>query len=188
MSRLPAVLGTDDLPLAELCAARLDGDVIAWRDGFVPIDEPDLPALRARLLALGVDRALVLDRRSAAWVHGAGQVAPARTQFCVDASARTTVRAELGHVREVTLDPGDVELIGEVRCTTRARTVYDLVRDPDSTAADLGLVAQLLQPQPAVAVAVRDRLEGAFRLPYKRAALARLDDATVRAGSVRLSA
>ena len=29
MARLPLVLNTDDLPIAELCAARLDGELFA---------------------------------------------------------------------------------------------------------------------------------------------------------------
>ena len=45
------MLGTDDLPLAELCAARIDGDLFAIDEGWAPIDEPDLPSLRAAVVA-----------------------------------------------------------------------------------------------------------------------------------------
>ena len=71
MARLPAVLDTHDLPLAELCAARLDGELVAIDDGWTPLDEPDLPALRAAVTALRAPRSLVIERMSAAWVHGA---------------------------------------------------------------------------------------------------------------------
>ena len=54
MARLPMVLGTDDLPIAELCAARLDGELFAIDDGWAPVDEPDLPAFRAAVVALRV--------------------------------------------------------------------------------------------------------------------------------------
>ena len=33
MSRLPSVLGTGDLHLAELCAARIDGELVGFVDG-----------------------------------------------------------------------------------------------------------------------------------------------------------
>ncbi|MRG58568.1 hypothetical protein GE115_01560 [Agromyces sp. CFH 90414] len=177
MARLPSVLGTTDLPLAELCAARIDGDVVEIRGGFVPIDEPDLPSLRALLVALGAEPDLIVDRMSAAWVHGAELVPPAQTQFCIDARTRSTAHIGRGQVREVLFEPGDVDEIGGVRCTSRLRTVYDLLRDvaaPDD--AVLPVVGELLDARPGLADAVRERFDGSFRLPHKKRALARLDE------------
>lgn len=65
------MLGTDDLPLAELCAARLDGELVAIGTGWCPVDEPDLPSLRAAAVAPRLPAPLIVERRSAAWVHGA---------------------------------------------------------------------------------------------------------------------
>ena len=64
MARLPPVLDTHDLPLAELCAARLDGELFAIDDGWAPLDEPDLPAFRAAVTALPCPKILALVRRN----------------------------------------------------------------------------------------------------------------------------
>ncbi len=72
-------------PLAELCAARLDGELFAIDDGWAAVDEPDLPAFRAMATAMRAPRSLIIERMSAAWVHGARDAPPAVAQFCVAA-------------------------------------------------------------------------------------------------------
>ncbi|WP_127793574.1 hypothetical protein [Agromyces sp. LHK192] len=175
MTRLPSVLGPADLPLAELCAARLDGEVMGFLGGFVPIDEPDLPSLRAQALALDAEPDLIIDRASAAWVHGAVEVPPARTTFCIDATARTTARLDRGRVREVRLAAEDVVGFGRARCTSRARTAYDLVRDPaidDRTV--VATVAALVTGRTRMLADLHARLDAAHRLPHKQLAFGRL--------------
>jgi hypothetical protein len=176
MARLPSVLGTDHLPLAELCAARLDGELFAIDDGWAPIDEPDLPGFRAAALALRVPRALIIERVSAAWVHGALEVPPAIAQFCVPSSARIAVLADRrATVREVRIDEEDIVVYGGVRCTSVVRTGFDLLRDhslDDDVVVDV--TAALFVPRRALFDELAARLEGAFRMPYRSAALARL--------------
>lgn len=176
MSRLPTVLGAVDLPIAELCAARLDGEVFAIDDGWAPVDEPDLPAFRAAVVALRMPRPLVIERMSAAWVHGGLLVAPEIAQFCVPHSARIAVIGDRrAVVREVKLDDGDLVEFGGIRCTSVERTGFDLLRDPGSD--DEGVesaVGALIATRPWLASRLRDRLDGAIRMPHKALALARL--------------
>jgi hypothetical protein len=179
MARLPAVLGTLDLPLPELCAARLDGELFALGDGWCPVDEPDLPSLRAAAVAPRRPGLLIVERRSAAWVHGALPSPPAVSEYCIRYADRTTARVDLGCVvREVVIDESDVAAVGGVRCTTPLRTAFDLLRDvhadDDETVA---IVRSLLDDEHDLEGRLRMRIESAHRLPHKARALARLDAA-----------
>lgn len=179
MARLPVVLGTDDLPIAELCAARLDGELFAIDDGWAPIDEPDLPAFRAAVMALRVPRPLIIERLSAAWVHGALAAPPAIAQFCVPLSSRIAVISEhRATVREVRIDGAEIVEFGRIRCTSVVRTGFDLLREPafddDRVAA---MVGALIAARDGLASGLRRRLDAATRMPHKSTAVARLDRA-----------
>lgn len=178
MVRIPSVLGTDDLPLAELCAARIDGDLGVLHEAFIPVDEPDLPALRARALAIDLDASLILDRRSAAWVHGAVTSPPHETQLCRSTTARGTARPGTRGVRELVLTPDEIVDFGDVRCTSRARTAFDLLRDPNESSEEIEhIVSRLLDSHADAERALRTRLAGAPRMPYRALALSRLERA-----------
>lgn len=176
MARLPRVLGTHDLPLAELCAARIDGEVFVIDQGWAPVDEPDLPAFRAEAVALRVPRSLIIERLSAAWVHGALDAPPRLAQFCVPLHERVAVVAGRGTcVREVVIDADDVLALGGARCTTPSRTAVDLLRDPALDDADAELVvARLLALHPGVGEQLGSRLATAHRLPHLALARGRL--------------
>ncbi|WP_173924154.1 hypothetical protein [Agromyces sp. Marseille-P2726] len=176
MARLRSVLDTDDLPIAELCAARLDGEVVAIDHGWVPVDEPDHAASRAALVALQVPRSLIIERLSAAWVHGAIASPPVVAQFCVPYSARIAV---LNHrrvsVREVRIDARDIVEVGDQPCTTIDRTAFDVLRDhtlDDRVACDV--VAALHHVRPEIINLVEHRLDGAVRMPHRSLAVSRL--------------
>ncbi|WP_165307353.1 type IV toxin-antitoxin system AbiEi family antitoxin [Agromyces binzhouensis] len=176
MARLPSVLDLDDLPLAELCAARLDGEVMRIGDGWCPVDEPDLPGLRAASVAPGLPAPFVVERRSAAWVHGALPAPPPVAECCVPHSSRVSTRSLPPGLllREVAIAAADIAVIGGVRCTTPDRTVYDLVRDAEPARDVVAIVAALLSADRSMGERVRSRLELAHRLPHKAAALDRL--------------
>jgi hypothetical protein len=179
MARLPVVLGTDDLPIAELCAARLDGEVFAIDDGWAPIDEPDLPAFRAAVMALRVPRSLVIERLSAAWVHGGLDVPPVIAQFCVPLSSRIAVISDhRATVREVRIDDAEIVDFGRARCTSVVRTGFDLLREP-AFADDLveEVVGALMATRPGLVSQLHNRLDAAARMPHKSTALVRLDRA-----------
>lgn len=179
MARLPSVLGTDDLPLAELCAARIDGDLFAIDEGWAPVDEPDLPSLRAAVVALRVSRSLIIERLSAAWVHDALDAAPRTAQFCVPHRSRIAAIADRRvAIREVVLADDEVIDLGGVRCTTPARTAFDLLRETSLRDADSErIVARLLAPRPRLEGQIRDRLDRAKRMPHRTRAILRLDHA-----------
>ena len=177
MARLPVVLGTDHLPLAELCAARLDGELFAIDHGWAPVDEPDLPAFRAMVVSLRAPRSLIIERMSAAWVHGALDAPPTVAQFCVPLDARIAVidRPQTV-VREVRIDGDDIVRFGDLRCTSPVRTAFDLLRDPSlDEGVVVGAVAALHVERPSLATTLRERLDAAVRMPHKATARRRLE-------------
>jgi len=181
MARLSSVLGTDDLSIAELCAARIDGDLIAIAGAWAPIDEPDVPAFRALVVAHSAPRSLIIERMSAAWVHGASLAPPGTAQFCVPIDARISVISDPGiAVREVRIDDAEVVSFGRVRCTSLVRTTFDLLRDTTASDAEtVEVVASLLGAHDSLEQSARLKLEATPRLPHKARAFARLDRAAV---------
>jgi hypothetical protein len=176
MTRLPSVLGTDDLDLAELCAARIDGELVELADGWCPVDEPDLPSLRAAAVAVDVGRTLIAERLTAAWVHGALDAPPRPAQYCVPHTERIAVRLDRPWVvREVSLLAGDVLEFAGARCTSAVRTAFDLLREAeldDRTVIDV--VVRLLGSVPELGQRVHARIDAAARLPHKTLARGRL--------------
>src|SRR5688572_32502849 len=68
----------DRLSLAELTAARLDGDVVELGDAYIPADAVETRGLRAGSLTALLGDTLAATHLSAAWVHGALPDPPAR--------------------------------------------------------------------------------------------------------------
>ena len=195
MAKLPNVLSIDDLSLAELCAARIDGELMPIGDGWAPVDEPDLPSLRAAAVALRAPRALVIERRSAAWVHGALDAPPALAQFCVPRTARVAViSVPRLVVREVAIEPDEIIDFPFARCTTAVRTGFDLLRERVEDDGEVeSIVAALGRADARLTGQLRRRFDEAIRMPHRGLALERLDrvDATLveldQAGSVGVS-
>ncbi|HXD61246.1 MAG TPA: type IV toxin-antitoxin system AbiEi family antitoxin [Lacisediminihabitans sp.] len=124
----PTLCGSD-LPIAELCAARLDGEVVAVAECFSPVDEPDDAQHRARALAVSIPGRLIAERFSAAWVFGACDLPPNRQQFCADSGARICLPGSSRHeVREVVIDDREILTIAGLRLTTPVRTAVDIAR------------------------------------------------------------
>ena len=172
---LPRLLNTDDLPSAELRAARIDGQVFAVDDCFAPIDEPDSAQLRAAALAHLVPDRMIAERSSALWVLGARASAPFRHQLCIDVDSRTTphlsTRFEL---RECKVDPVDIVQLGSLRLTSHLRTAIDLLRtcEPFSRSDALDVLAVLRLGGSRVSDC-RHRIRAQPRYPGIRRALAR---------------
>lgn len=170
--RLPAVLSTDDLPAAELCAARLDGELFAVGDGYCPVDEIEHPGHRAAALHRGQSDRLIAEQLSAAWVWGALDAPPSHVQFCVATGARVSHSpARWMTMREVVIDPEEIADLDGRLVTTPVRTVLDLVRfSATFGAAEVHVVRRL-----GVALAdVTRAIEGRRNLPNKKRAVARL--------------
>ncbi|TFB55612.1 hypothetical protein [Cryobacterium tagatosivorans] len=178
---LAPVLTPDDLPLAELCAARLDGEVYPLVDSWCPVDEVDGPVVRALAAGQLVPPRAIAERMTAAWVYGL-VAEPGRHQFCVDHGARTHVPpSQRLQLREVHCAAEETRVIAGLRVTTPLRTVVDLARSPApgaaGTDAEPGLVALLAALLRLGGFADADAAEQLCRrqnLPHKVIALARL--------------
>ena len=123
----------DRLSLAELTAARLDGDVVGLGEAFAPADLVETAALRAASLTslIAGMRDAAFAGMSAAWIHGAGDAAP-ETHELQSASGRR-LRAPATRriiVHDPILDPADMRRLGGIAVTTPERTLIDLLRWP----------------------------------------------------------
>ena len=185
MTRLPAILSTRDLPLAELCAARIDGELHAVGGGWAVFDEPDRAELRAVATAMRAPRELVVTGLSAAWVLGAVDVEPPVAVLCRPIGERTTQVTGPGlEVRELQLEPEEIVEIGGVRCTGPDRTALEVLRDPrlDDVVA-IATVASLETRSPGLAARLGRRLSASAHYPHKALAVRRLARVAEPAGA-----
>ena len=130
----------DDLPLAELCAARLDGELFAIGDGSAPSTSPTCPELRAmRAVAGAPGGPLIAERHDGGLDLRRARRAAAVAQFCVPLDARVAVIAapRTRSVREVAHRRRRVVWCGGDRCTTRCAPPSTWLARPDvSTTSD----------------------------------------------------
>ncbi len=128
-AELPAVLSSHDLPLPELCAARLDGELFGLSDGFVVIDQPDHRNQRAAAVLIGQPDRVIAEQRTAAWIWGATQTPPWPHELCVGSAARVrTSGSGWANVREVVIEPSEIAIVAGLQVTTPLRTIVDLAR------------------------------------------------------------
>lgn len=129
---LTRVLSTADLPLAELCAARLDGDVFAVDDCFAPVDEVDGTGLRALALARVAPPRVVAERFTALWIYGVLPAAPRRHTLCIPSATRARVPpSQRWIVRECVLRQGDVLQIGGTPVVSPLHAAVDVLRSAE---------------------------------------------------------
>jgi hypothetical protein len=174
--RLPPVLSVAELPLAELYAARLDGELVALDDRFSPIDQPDDIRHRAGLLAAMIPARLIAEQHTAAWVMGVRSRPPLQHQFCAATGARVCLSPSSPYqLREVVIDETETFTLGELRLTTPLRTAVDIARtSPTFDAADRDVVAALMRLWGFGAEDCLLAMNKRRNLPQKRAALARI--------------
>lgn len=175
----------DRLSLAELTAARLDGDVVELGEAFIPADAVETRALRAGSLALLLGDTLAASHLTAAWVHGALPDPPARhtVQRAVPRRLNRTPTRRLVY-RDLPIDGDDLERIGGALVTTRLRTLVDLARVEDDA---YSRAARLLADGDTALVGdAVDRLERGS-LPHKRAAIALLRGIGAAQQAVRMT-
>lgn len=176
MTRLPSVLLPGELPLAELCAARLDGELIALDEAFLVADLPLGPAQRGSALLAVLPRGAVADRASAAWVHGATPEPPAVHSASIDRRHRLHPPV-LARVRfhEVRLTDADVVELGGCPVTSPARTLIDLARV--GPGCDPALIRSLAAATGTTLADVLATLESGAPVAARRIACARLTSA-----------
>jgi hypothetical protein len=178
MTRLPRVLSGADLPLPELHAARLDGELYAVGACFSPVDEIEGCAHRALALGATLHPRIVAERRTAAWVWGASGTAQPALELCVGEGTRLhESEAGWGALREVVLLADDVTTIAGLQVTTPLRTAVDLARRADGFGADDALAISRLSRIGGFGLAECEAsLTRTRNLPGRRPALRRLGE------------
>ena len=175
LSSRPRALTSDDLPLAELLAARLDGDVFSLNLSFFAIDEFDTPVLRAASLRPHVPAHLTAERATAAWIWGASPAPPQVHEFCSGIEARGRPGGPLAMtVREVVIAEIETRELGGLGVTDPHRTLLDLLRF--ATVFDSAVATRLAELAGADRAGCIEDLERRRNLPFRRRALARLAD------------
>jgi hypothetical protein len=177
-SRLPLLLGSADLPSAELQAMRLDGELSVLHDGaFLPAGVPVSADFRGRALRRSVPRGHIAELITAAWVLGASPAVPHRLQLCISTDRRARVRPRRGaDIRQVVLGADDVVAAGPLPVTSPLRTAFDLLRGAPSLDRPLAhCITTLLLAADLPWAECRSRLSDSAHLPHKHRALAHLD-------------
>lgn len=174
--RLPLVLSEFDLPLAELTAARLDGELFAVDSAFCPIDEIEQPRHRLRALGVGLHERLIAEQLSAAWVWGALATPPQHHQFCAVIDSRVSRSVVAWRtVREVVLTAAEVSHLDGLGVTTPLRTAVDLLRFSDEFGArEHRIVRQLMRIGGFSIAQCMAAMDERRNLPGKRRAASRL--------------
>jgi hypothetical protein len=174
--RLSPVLVVADLPLAELHAARLDGEVYPLDHGFAPIDASPTRETRGAALAARAHPRLIAEQHTAAWVWGGLIDPPAHHEFCARIERRT--RPPHGtrfSVREVIIDDDEIRSVGGMPVTSPLRTVVDLARFVDDhNAAEIDLLAALCLGDSVTLNECLAALNARPHLPNKRRAEQRI--------------
>ena len=171
----------DDLSIGDLLAAFHHGELRRLGECFIPADLPSNAQLRAESIGFGVEGFAVLDRVTAAWVHGALDELPEVHTLAVRHGERASApRHTVIDVREAVFVPADVITIGRVRVTTPLRTAVDVARlFPDIERAVLGRLLKQVDAGINECIALLDRGKN---LPGKRAARERLVQALTESG------
>lgn len=174
--RLPSILSAHDLPVAELTAARLDGELFRVDDAFAPVDEIEQPAHRAAAVRASVPDRLIAEQRSAAWIWGALDLPPTHHELCIATGVRShSPGVAWMRIREVVVDPSEVIVIAGLQVTTPLRTIVDLARfSPMFGEAEKRMVAWLMQHHGLGLADCEADIDRRRNLPGKRRALARL--------------
>jgi hypothetical protein len=168
------VLDLETFPPTERSVLRLDGESLPLGLTDVPVGVPVGPAVRAASLTPATRRHdLVVELRSAGWVHGVVTTLPDPLTLAVDIVRTGRRKLPAPPPREVRFRAADLERLGGVLVTTPLRTAFDLVRldpgaDSDALASALLRLAGLAPP---IAAALAQLF---VRCPNKERAIERL--------------
>jgi hypothetical protein len=176
-SLLPSLfIDGHEFSIAELSAARLDGDLVGVGAAFVPVGALVDHRHRAASIALDVPPGGIVVGRSAAWLHSGLGAPPLPVEIGVSGPA---TRWALPHrnARSMRIRPEHREVIGfgedSVATLSAVATVLDLARAPQRP--DDGVIMRaILDRRGATATEVFDALDRWTHLPGKRAVADRL--------------
>jgi hypothetical protein len=181
-SALPLLFhGGREFSVAELSAARLDGELFAVGDAFAPVGEPIDARHRAAALLGDVPPGYTIVGRSAAWLHGAGGRCPVPVEIGGPGPASRWVRPYRS-VRTMRIRDGHRVLVPVGRLTVP-------VLSPVGAVIDLARIVRCPADEALLAAAVRrcgaDRddllaaLDEWTRLPGKREVARRIEAASL---------
>lgn len=126
------LIGTATLSIAELSAARLDGELYPLAEMFCPVDLPPFPAVRAAGLAAGLPEYAFVERLSAAWLHGALAEPPRPAQFALPSGIGARPRRPRAYtLRQVVITERELVIIGGCPVTSPTRTLVDVLLDDE---------------------------------------------------------
>lgn len=123
----PALLDRSVMPLSELLALCLDGQLYRVGDAFATLTTPETAGLRARAFARSAPPWLIAERGTAAWIHGTRAAPPPRPEVCVTAARRGGRVSSAFACRQRVLAEEEVVLLDGVRVTVPLRTAQDLL-------------------------------------------------------------
>lgn len=171
-----AVLSPVDLPLAELTAARLDGELYGVADCFCPVDITADAAVRAAALRAELPHErLIAEQHSAAWIWGALDRAPRPHRLAAAIGARVGRRSSSWmRVREVVIAPDDCLEVAGLGVTRPLRTALDLLRAPSFGPEERAIVAALMAIGGFDAEQCARGIDSRRNLPHKHEAVVRL--------------
>ncbi|MBP2435524.1 hypothetical protein [Microbacterium amylolyticum] len=140
------------LSVAELAAARLDGDLRRQpRGAYVARHQPENAAVRAGLIAPLLPDHHAAVEQTAAWIHGIIDSQPERlaARRCPHAPARNVIMAGVT-LRHRALEARDLITLDGLAVATLERTLYDLgsisIADPDNASARRAFCEALAVP------------------------------------------
>ena len=162
------------LGVAELSAARLDGEVFEIDEAFAPVDEAEGIVLRALALRGVTTPRMIAELDSALWIRGIRFRPPAVHRVCVSRTDRIKFAPSPRLiVREVMHEPRDVEHVAGMRVTVPARILFDLALLAPSRVDDDA--RSIIERWPEAVDGCLNRLERTRNLPGKRVAFQRID-------------
>lgn len=176
MRALGLTIGTQDLSVAELSAAVLDGDLLPVDEYFTAADLPVGHLQRAIAVGSLVSFRLIAERMTAAWIYGLLQHPPTRHELCVPASRRANSPPSARIiVREVVIDDDDLRHIAGLAVTTPLRTIVDIARNcARFTTLEHTVIGKLMTYGTVTMAQCEARLNATPHLPNKRRALERI--------------
>ncbi|WP_181905788.1 hypothetical protein [Microbacterium bovistercoris] len=162
----------DRLSLTELGAARLDGHVVEVGEGFLPADTVEGPEARALSLSVLIPPGGALCGPSAAWVHGAGDLPPARHHVCRASPGTPRLRPGARIVtHQAALAPAQTLWLAGVPVASAEVVAMSLAsaagRDPESAE----WLRALVEISPGLAARTHEALAARSRTPGRRQAL-----------------
>ena len=168
-------LGSEALAAGRITPYRLRSRFVALhQDVYLARGTALTPVLRARAAWLRSRRRGVLAEFSAAALHGARWIDPARPAAIIDTNRRTAAGV---YVREERIDDDEVCVIDGMPVTTPARTALDLARryPLDLAVAAIDALGQAVEFKPADIELLTDRYQGRRGVSRARAALELID-------------